>query len=157
MATDATSWMVGNDTTLWVNTGTEAAPAFAQISGQRDYSLSSSREGIDTSHKGVDHAQTIPGRQESSISVTVLVKRPNAADATHAALRNSFDNRLPVFIREVNTYPGAAADGSDNEVLEAEGYILDFSKEAGDNAESTFDVEITLNERLTEVAAVPAV
>ena len=154
MATDAQKWMVGNDITLWIRTGgTDLAPVFAQISGQRDLSRSASREGIDVSHKGNDHAQTLPGRQEGSVSVTILVKRPDAVDATHAALENAFNDRLPVFVREIDTFPGAAANGSDNSVKEAEGYVLDFSKEAGDNSEATFDVEITLNEALREVAA----
>lgn len=154
MATDAQKWMVGNDITLWIRTGgTDVAPVFAQISGQRDLSRSSSREGIDVSHKGTDHAQTQPGRQESSVSVTILVKRPDAVDATHAALEGAFNDKLPVFVREIDTFPGAAADGSDNLVKEAEGVVLDFSKEAGDNSEATFDVEITLNEAMREVAA----
>lgn len=129
------------------------APVFGQLLGQRDYSHSSSREGIDVSHKGNDHAQTVPGRQEGSISVTVLVTRPDAAEITQTALRKAFNDRLPVYVREVNTFPGAAANGSQNEVREAEGYVLDFSKEAGDNSESTFDVEVTLNGKLELVAA----
>lgn len=144
-----TEAMVGNDIYLTVNVGTEAAPNYQQVAYQTDYSHESSREGIDVSHKGSDHAMTLPGREEGTISVSLRVLQPGSGDRTHAALRNSYQNRLPVFVQEVNTFPGAAVDGSDDDVYEAEGYILSFSKEGPDNDAATFDLEITLNEPLT--------
>lgn len=144
-----TEAMVGNDIYLTVNVGTEGAPDYQQVAYQTDYTHESTRDGIDVSHKGSDHAMTLPGRQTGTISLSLRVLQPGTADTTHAALRNSYDNRLPVFVQEVNTFPGAAVDGSEDEVYEAEGYILTFTKNGPDNDAATFDCEITLNEALT--------
>lgn len=148
MATDA---MVGNDIYLMVNVGTVGSPDYQQVAYQKDYTHDSSRDGIDVSHKGSDHAQTLPGREAGTISVTLAVLKPGSANATHTALRNSYENRLPVYVQEVNTFPGAAVDGSDNDVFEAEGFILTMTKNGPDNDAATWDCEITLNERLTLV------
>ncbi|QIN79596.1 hypothetical protein GBA65_14905 [Rubrobacter marinus] len=146
MATEA---MVGNDIIMTVNVGTEAAPDYQPVAYQTEYSHESSREGIDVSHKGSDHAMTLPGREEGTISLSLRVLKPGTTNQTHQKLRQSYQDRLPVYVQEVSTYPGAAADGSDDEVYEAEGYILSMSKEAPDNDAATWEMEVTLNEPLT--------
>lgn len=150
-----TDAMVGNDIYLSVNTGTEAVPAYEQVAYQTDYTHESTRDGIDVSHKGSDHAMTLPGRETGTITLTLRVLKPGTADATHAALRTAYQDRTAIFVQEVNTYPGAAADGSDDEVYEAEGYILTLTKNGPDNDAATWDCEITLNEPLTLVPAGP--
>lgn len=139
---------VGNDITLWLDVGPEGAPDIQQVTGQRDYTHDSSRDGIDASHKGSDHAVTIPGRESGTISVTLIVQKPGGADSTHAVLLNAYENRLPVFVQEDTTFPGAAVDRSENEIKEGRGYILTFTKNGPDNDLATWDCEITLTERL---------
>lgn len=147
----ATNAMIGNDIYLTVNVGTEAAPNYQQVAYQTNYAHNSERGEIDVSHKGTDHTQIVPGRESGSIDLSLLALRPGTNDATHAALRNSYKNRLPVYVQEVSTYPGAAADGSEDDVYEAEGYILSFSKAGEQESAVTFELTITLVESLTLV------
>lgn len=144
MATDA---MVGNDIYLTVNTGTVSAPVWQQVAYQTDYTHDTTRDGIDVSHKGSDHVMTLPGREAGTITVSLRVLKPGSGDTTHSALRNAYRNRLPVYVQEVNTFPGATT--ADEDVYEAEGYILNFTKNGPDNDSATYDLEITLNEALT--------
>jgi hypothetical protein len=145
----ATDAMVGNDVFVYVNVGTEGAPDYQPVAYQTNYSHESERGAIDVSHKLSDHAMTLPGRQTGTMTLSLLALKPGTNDATHAALRNSYDERLPVYVQERSTFPGAAGDGSEDDVYEAEGYITTFSKAAEQEAPVTFEVTITLNERLT--------
>jgi hypothetical protein len=56
-----------------------------------------------------------------------------------------------VTVQELSTFPGAVA-GTDDQTLEAEGYITTYTKNAGRNDAATFDVEIQLIEALTPAA-----
>jgi len=148
----STNAMIGNDIYLTVNVGTEGAPDYQQVAYQTNYSHESERGAIDVSHKGTDHSMTLPGREAGTITLSLLALKPGTNDATHAALRNSYQNRLPVFVQEVSTFPGANVDGSEDDVYEAEGYILTFSKAGEQEAAVTFELTINLNEPLTLVA-----
>ena len=139
----------GNDILLYVYVGDSPQP----IAYQTEHSHESSREGIDVSHKGSDHAQVVPGREEGTVSLSLRRLKPNSPHATHTTLRNAYDKKLPVTVQEVETFPGAAADGSQNAVREGEGYILSYSSEAPDNDAATYELEITLIEALHPVAA----
>lgn len=145
----ATNAMVGNDVYLTVNVGTVGTPNYQQVAYQTNYSHNTERGEIDVSHKGSDHAMTLPGRETGTIDLSLLALRPGTNDATHAALRNSYQNRLPVYVQEVSTFPGAAVDGSEDDIYEAEGYILTFSKAGEQEAAVTFELTITLNESLS--------
>lgn len=148
MATDA---MIGNDLYLTVNVGTVGSPNYQQVAYQTNYTHNSERGEIDVSHKGSDHSQTLPGREVGTIDLSMLALKPGTADATHAALRNSYDNRLPVYIQEVSTFPGAAVDGSEDEVREAEAFIMTFTKAGEQEAAVTFELTLSLNEPLALV------
>lgn len=145
MAYDA---QIGNDVTVWLNMGTEVAPDYQQVEGQRDYTHDTSRTEIDASHKGSDHTVTVVGRQSGTISVTLVVQTAAAADATHAKLEDSYNDRLPVWVQENSTFPGAAVDGSEDGVKAAKGYVVSFTKNGPDEDVATLDVSITLVERL---------
>ncbi len=149
MATDAQS---GNDVVLYVNIGTVGTPNYQKVAYQLNYAHNTERGEIDVSHKGTDHSQIIPGRESGTIDLSLLALRPGTNDAPHAALRNSYDNRLPVIIQERSTFPGAAVDGSEDDIYQAEGYILTYSKAAEQESAVTFELTITLIERLTLVA-----
>lgn len=146
-----TTKMIGNDILLFINLGDEATPNFVEVMGQTDYTHDSARETIDVSDKNSDHDQVVPGSQSGSISVTLMVERPDSADLTQAALKDAFDNRTAVTVQELSTFPGAVA-GTDDQTLEAEGYITTYTKNAGRNDAATFDVEIQLIEALTLAA-----
>lgn len=139
--------LTGNDILLYVYVGDSPEP----IAYQTEHSHESSKEGIDLSHKGSRHAQVKPGREEGSISLSLRRLQPNSGAATHETLRNAYDNNLPITLQEVVTFPGAAADGSDDDVREAEGYILSYNSEAPDNDAATYELEVTLIEALTLV------
>lgn len=143
----------GNDILLYVYVGNSPQP----IAYQTEHSHESSREGIDVSHKGSDHAQVVPGREEGTISLSLKRLKPNSPHATHTTLRDAYDKKLPVTVQEVETFPGAAANGSENAVREAEGYILSYSSEAPDNDAATYELEITLIEPLTALPFVAPV
>jgi hypothetical protein len=145
-------------------TGTAVAAAMADLTGgsdavytelygERDHSRSDEREGIDASHKGAEHAITIPGRRSGSISLTLVANRVDVIDdPSQPALRDIYEAGTAVLFREVKTFPGAAADGSQDVVQEAEGVLLSFSESASDNEVVTIDAELTLNTPLTAVA-----
>lgn len=146
----------GDDVTLWVNLGTDAAPDFVMVEGQSDYSNDASKNEVDASAKGDDHDVTYPGSQTGSISVTITQERPDTADLTQAALENSFLNALPVMVEKHYTFPEAvAANGSDQRWMQSWGYLLEFSESASRNEMATYDCSITLNAQWADVTPAP--
>src|SRR5215212_4696059 len=145
MATDA---MIGNDLYLTVNVGSVATPNYQTVAYQTNYAHNSERGEIDVSHKGSDHSQTLPGREVGTIDLSMLALKPGTSDATHAALRTAYDGRLPVTIHEVSTFPGANPDGSEDDIREAEAFIMTFTKTGEQETAVTFELTLSLNEPL---------
>lgn len=132
-----------------------AAPVYTEIYGERDNSRSDEREGIDASHKGSKHNITIPGRRSGSISLTLVANRIDvsaAEEATQRELIDIYEEGTAVEFEQYKSFPGAAADGSQDQIKRAEGVILSFSEDASDNEVVTYDCEITLNTPLKLVA-----
>ena len=131
------------------------APTFTELYGERDHSRSDEREGIDGSHKGSEHAITIPGRRSGSISLTLVANRVDvtaAEEATQSTLEDIYEAGTSVEFEQVKSFPGAPTDGSADVVKRAEGVILSFSEDASDNEVVTYDCELTLNSSLKLVA-----
>ena len=147
---------IGNYVKIRVRTGgTDLAPVYTELYGERDHSRSDEREGIDGSHKGSEHAITIPGRRSGSISLTLVANRVDVTaleEASQTTLEDIYEQGTAVQFQQVKSFPGAAADGSDDLVKEAEGVILSFSEDASDNEVVTYDCELTLNSALKLVA-----
>lgn len=132
------------------------SPVFTELYGERDNSRSDEREGIDASHKGRPHAVTIPGRRSGSISLTLVANRIDvtlAEEASQQALIDIYEAGTAVVFQQVKSFPGAATDGSQDQIKQAEGVLLSFSESASDNEVSTYDAELTLNSPLVAVVA----
>lgn len=151
---------IGNFVSIAVKTGENpgppVTPIYTKLYGERDNSRSDEREGIDASHKGTPHAVTIPGRRSGSISLTLVANRVDVTaieEETQTALRDLYEAGTAVVFQQISSFPGAAEDGSQDVVKEAEGVLLSFSESASDNEVSTLDVELTLNSPLVAVVA----
>ena len=139
---------VGNDIALYVNTGTVAAPVFTMIGLQRDLSWEQTRELIDASHKGSDHAQSVYGRMESTISLDALEPNPDSgARATQQQLIDAQVEKTTLIVQHIQKNNGVGSDI----VRQAEALVGSISREAPDNDTATVSVEITLQEALTVV------
>lgn len=129
------------------------APVYTELYGERSNERSDEREGIDASHKGSPHSITIPGRRSGSISLTLVANRVDVIDdPSQPALEDIYEAGTAVQFQQVKSFPGAATDGSQDVVKQAEGVILSFSESASDNEVVTYDCNITLNTPLTAVA-----
>lgn len=127
-------------------------PVYTDLYGERDNERSDEREGIDGSHKGSTHAITIPGRRSGEISLTLVANRVDVTDdPSQPALEDIYEAGTAVVFQQVKTFPGAAVDGSEDVVKEAEGVLLSFSESASDNEVVTIEATLTLNTPLTAV------
>lgn len=158
---------IGNYVKIAVQTGMTAGdpnatpavapePIFTDLYGERDNSRSDEREGIDASHKGRPHAVTIPGRRSGSISLTLVANRQDVTEteeASQQALIDIYEAGTAVVFQQVKSFPGAADDGSQDQIKQGEGVLLSFSESASDNEVVTYDAELTLNSPLVAVVA----
>lgn len=129
--------------------GADKGPAnFEAIGYQRGLSHEQTREIIDASHKNSDHAQSVYGRQSSTMSLDALIPDPDiGAVATHQALYDAQNIKKTVMVELRQT-------GSAGTVARraAEALVGTISSEYPDNDVSSISVEFTLQEPLALVA-----
>lgn len=134
-----------------VNMGSEAVPDWQAVAAQQSFSTEESRNMLDGSVKGVDHAQSAYGRMESTASLEGLV---SFADGTQEALFQAMKNRDEVVLRyEIAPKAYDPANEVDTLVMEAPALIGTISRSYPDNENSTFSAEFNLNAAFAEVVA----
>jgi TP901-1 family phage major tail protein len=138
-----------------VNMGTEGTPDWQTVAAQQSFSYESSRNMLDGSFKGIDHAQSSYGRHESSATVEGLV---SFADGTQAMLEDQMVQRNKITLRYIiktdeatGETGGAGGDADAFKAYEAEALIASISRTFPDNENSTFSVEFNLNEFFQEL------
>lgn len=127
-----------------VKTGEDAStgePIYEPVAAQTGFDTSSSREMLDGSVKGTDHAQSAYGRMETTASMSALV---SLGDGTQQALLDAMQNREPVLLRY--RISGDVAPSGADEHYEAEALVSSVERSFPDNENSTFSAEFTLNE-----------
>lgn len=146
----AVEQLTGNDVIVNIQTGeTAGVPTYQLLAYQRGVSYEQAREIIDASHKGNDHAQSVYGRQTSTLSLDGLVPNPEiGAVESHAALYDAMNERKTVMIQYVKRGSTTAT----SEVKEAEALVGTISEEGPDNDVATFSAEFTLQGPLTLAA-----
>jgi hypothetical protein len=116
---------------------------FEMIGYQRDISREQTRELIDASHKGSDHAQSVYGRMESTLSLDALVPDPEAGSlATHNRLWDAQQNKQSFLVQYIQR--AASGNAAANVVRQAEALIGSISEEGPDNDVATLSMELTL-------------
>jgi hypothetical protein len=139
--------LTGNDVVLHVNTGTAGSPVYELFGYQRGVSYEQAREMIDASHKGSDHAQSVYGRQSTTLTLDALVPNPDiGAVATHQALFDAQNDKTSLLVRYIR---GAGSAGE--QILESEALVGTITEEGPDNDVATISVELTLQAPLTLV------
>lgn len=140
--------LVGNNALLYVNTGTVDTPVMTSVGLQRGLSDEATREMIDASHKGSDHAKSVYGRQSGTITMDALEPDPDYGGAgdTHAALKGAMDDKQPIICQIVKV----GTQGT-TVTLEAECLVGTLSTEYPDNDVATISLELTKQEPFTEV------
>lgn len=137
--------LTGNDVVLHVNTGTPETPVYELFGYQRGVSYEQAREMIDASHKGSDHAQSVYGRQSTTLTLDALVPNPDVgAVATHQALFDAQNDKTSLLVRYIR---GAGSAGE--QILESEALVGTITEEGPDNDVATISVELTLQAPLT--------
>ena len=148
--------MAGFDGALAIVKVETAPGVWTAVAAQQSFSYESSRNMIDGSVKGTDHAQSAYGRHESSASVEGLV---SFADGTQDLLEQQMVGRNKVQLRYIiktdeatGETGGAGGDADAFKAYEAEALVASISRTFPDNENSTFSVEFNLNEFFDEVA-----
>lgn len=110
-----------------VNTGTEAAPVWTQVAGQRGATLNRSTEAIDVGSKDDNFwPAKIPGRREWSIDFDGLLIE---GDAGLSRLSSAYQNNTRVQVQMVTPA---------NEKFQGYAILADFPYEAPHDAEATY-------------------
>lgn len=128
----------GVDVLIFVNTGTEAAPVWTPVGGQRNATLSESAEPIELSHKLSQAREFEPGIPTWTISCDGVIV---VDDAALQALRRAVRQRQKVLVRvqEGGTY-----------TAEGRAVVQGLDMETPWQEEATYSVELQGSGPLTQ-------
>ena len=131
----------GTDILLLVNTGTEEAPNYEIVAGQRGATFGETTDEIDASSKDSDAYRPLPGRNKSTITMDSLYI-PN--DESYQALKTAKRDREFILVRRQEA-------GGDLE--EARAIITNLSRNAPDNDVATLTIGLTIDADWEEVGS----
>jgi TP901-1 family phage major tail protein len=125
-----------------VNMGTDATPNWQAVAAQTGFSTDASRNMLDGSVKGTDHAQSAYGRMESSASMEGLV---SFGDGTQQRLEDAMKNREEIVLRYEVGVAALPEGAASSDVYEAPALVSKISRSYPDNENSSFSAEFNLN------------
>lgn len=131
--------MNGTDILLYVNTGTEAAPAYTVVGSQRDVTFDETNEEIDYSSKDGRAFRGGPGRYKATVSLDALYV-PD--DAAYLALKDALRDGTMILIERLEV------DGVD-EIADA--FVTSLSEAGPDQGEATVSCGMTIDGEWTAV------
>lgn len=131
----------GTDILLLVNTGTELAPVYEVVAGQRGAAFGETTDEIDASSKDSPAYRPLPGRNKSTITVDSLYI-PD--DSSYLALKAAKRAREFILVRRQEE--GSAVE-------EARALITNLSPNAPDNEVATLSIGLTIDGDWEEVGS----
>jgi len=131
----------GTDILLLVNTGTEDAPVYEEVGGQRGATYGETTDEIDASSKDSEAFRVLAGRKKSIITLDALYI-PD--DACYVILRAAMRAREFILVRR-------SENGAD--VEEAQAIITNLSRNAPDNEVASLTVGLTIDGDWEEVGS----
>lgn len=131
----------GSDVLLYINTGTDLAPNYTILGGQRGASIERSGDAIDATSKDSAATRVLPGRVSVTISCDALYI---PSDAAYQALDAAQKGRQFVTARK---YVDGVAVG------EARAIVTSLSEEHPDMDVSTISLELALDGDWEDIAS----